>query len=109
MDSEFENIIMTLVVESGSARSYAMEAIQYAKAGDFEAAKKSLQEADEVVLSAHHVQTDLIQKEARGEQMPVSLLMLHAQDHLMSALLAIDLAKEMVELHEIIKNHRIEE
>lgn len=98
MDAQ-EQIVISLIVNSGSARSSAIEAIQYAKAGDFAKAEESLQQARETVNEAHHSQTELIQGEIRGEKSPLSLLMVHAQDHLMTALVVIDLAQEFIDLY----------
>ena len=51
------------------------------------------------IKEAHRVQTDLIQKEAGGEKTEVTLLMVHAQDHLMNAITVKELASEFVELY----------
>lgn len=93
-------VVMTLIVNSGSARSYAMEAIAKAKTGDFAGAREALKTANEEMVGAHHIQTELLQDEARGENAELTLLMVHAQDHLMTAMLAKDLAQEIVELYE---------
>lgn len=98
-----EQIVINLIVNSGSARSSAIEAIQYAKAGDMEKANESLQQAKESVNEAHHAQTEMIQGEIRGEKTPLSLLMVHAQDHLMTSLVVIDLAQEFIDIYEKIK------
>ena len=92
---EQEQVVINLIVNSGSARSSAIEAIQYAKAGDLDKAAESLQQAKETVNEAHHAQTELIQ----AEKAPLNLLMVHAQDHLMTALVVIDLAQEFVDLY----------
>lgn len=99
---EMEQVVINLIVNSGSARSSAIEAIQYAKAGDMAKANESIQQAKESVNEAHHAQTEMIQGEIRGEKTPLNLLMVHAQDHLMTSLLCIDLAVEFVELYEKI-------
>ena len=44
---EQEQVVINLIVNSGSARSSAIEAIQYAKAGDLDKADESLQNAKE--------------------------------------------------------------
>ena len=75
---------------------------QYAKAGDLEKADESLQAAKETVNEAHHSQTELIQAEIRGEKSPLNLLMVHAQDHLMTALVVIDLAQEFIDVYKKI-------
>lgn len=80
-----------------------MEAIYAAKQGDFEEAKDKLQESMDALNEAHHIQTSLIQGEIRGEKTELSLLMVHAQDHLMNAMTVKDMAAEMVELYQKIK------
>jgi len=94
-----EQAIINLIVNAGSARSSAIEAIQYAKAGDLAKADESLQAAKDTVNEAHHAQTELIQAEIRGEKAPLSLLMVHAQDHLMCGLVVIDLAAEFIDIY----------
>ena len=98
MDQQ-EQIVINLIVNAGSARSSAIEAIQYAKAGDIEKAEESLGNAKEAVNEAHHSQTEMIQAEIRGEKAPLSLLMVHAQDHLMTTMTLLEVAKEMLVLH----------
>ncbi|MNJ80672.1 Lichenan-specific phosphotransferase enzyme IIA component [compost metagenome] len=46
------------------------------------------------------MQTRLIQEEAGGTKQEITLLMIHAQDHLMNAMTVKDMAKEFVELYE---------
>jgi len=93
-----ETIIMELVVNAGSARSTAIEAIRAAKSGDFTNAEAMLEEADRTLLKSHEVQTELIQKELNGEKVEVGLLMVHAQDHLMNAMTVMDLAREIIDI-----------
>lgn len=95
-----EMIIFGLITSSGSAKSHAMEAIQFAKEKDFEGAQKSLDSAAADLSEAHKIQTSLIQSEAKGDTVPVSILLIHAQDHLMNAMMLKDLATEFVELYE---------
>jgi len=100
MDANMELLIMNLIVDAGSAKSYAMEGIQLAKEGKIQEAKAALEQANEELSKAHRVQTDLIQQEARGNRTEMNLFMVHAQDHIMTAMLARDLAGEIVELYE---------
>ncbi len=95
-----EMIIFGLITSSGSAKSHAMEAIQYAKEKDFKSAHEALASAAADLGEAHKTQTSLIQSEARGDAVPVSILLIHAQDHLMNAMMLKDLATEFVELYE---------
>ncbi|MDO5409056.1 MAG: PTS lactose/cellobiose transporter subunit IIA [Lachnospiraceae bacterium] len=94
-----EDIIMNLVVYGGDARAKAMQAITEAKAGNYEQADAYLEEAREEINKAHVFQTELIQKEAGGEKTDISLVLIHGQDHLMTAGVVIDLATQMVEMY----------
>lgn len=96
---ELENIIFELIVYAGNGKSSAMEAIQEAKKGEFIKADQSLKDASVELGKAHKYQTSLIQAEAAGKPTPISLLLIHAQDHFMSAMTVIDLATEIVEIY----------
>lgn len=95
-----EELIMQLIVNGGDARSRAMEAIQYAKSGDLTKAKELIEESGKFLDKAHDFQTNLIQNEAAGKRTEISLLMVHAQDHLMNAITVRDLAKEFIDMYE---------
>jgi PTS system cellobiose-specific IIA component len=59
--------------------------------------------ASEEISSAHRIQTDLIQEEARGNHAEISLLLVHAQDHLMNAITVKELAEEFITLHKRVE------
>ncbi|WP_143798920.1 PTS lactose/cellobiose transporter subunit IIA, partial [Oenococcus oeni] len=63
-----------------------------------------LTEADRFLAQAHNAQTDMLTKEANGEHAQMSLLMVHAQDHVMTAITFRDLAGEIVELYKRIED-----
>lgn len=93
-----EEQIMELIVNSGNARGIALSAVTAAVDGDFEKADALLAESGEQLIKAHNAQTELIQAELNGEQSMVSLLMVHAQDHLMNALTVKDMAAQIISL-----------
>jgi len=101
-----EEIIMQIIINGGNARSKSIKAIRTAREGDVDAARKLMDEAQESIGAAHEVQTGLIQAEARGERCEVSLLMVHAQDHIMNAMTVKELAEELIE--EIAIRHKIQ-
>ncbi|KRL83641.1 PTS lactose/cellobiose transporter subunit IIA [Ligilactobacillus apodemi] len=92
--------VMGLIINAGNAKSDAMEAIQAAKVGDFALAKEKLATADQALIKAHHSQTGLLQDEASGKKMTLTLLAVHSQDHLMTSITFNDMAKEIVELYQ---------
>ena len=93
---------MTLIMYGGEAKSCAIEAIAAAKKKDFERAQERLSQAQKALLQAHHAQAEMLSKEAQGEKTELSLFMVHGQDHLMTSIAFVDLAKEIVDLHKKI-------
>lgn len=96
---DLEMSAMELVGNSGESRSLSFEALYLAKDGKFEEAKEKIKEAKNKMLKAHSVQTELICKEADGEDFKIGLLMVHAQDHLMTSILARELIEEIIYVH----------
>ena len=78
---ELEEVVMGLIINSGQARSLAYGALKM----------------------AHLVQTKLIEGDQGEGKMKVSLVLVHAQDHLMTSMLARELVTELIELHEKLK------
>lgn len=97
-----EEIIFTIILHAGNARAEAYDALRAAQAGEFDKAAEHLRRAEEEVGAAHRVQADMIQQEAGGSKVDVSLLVVHAQDHLMTAMSEKNLIENMVEMHKTI-------
>lgn len=93
---QMEMAIMEIISRGGDARSSCLKAVRSARNEDFTEAENLLKRAEENLLEAHKVQTTLIQSEIRGEQTEITLLMIHAQDHLMNAITVKELAIEMI-------------
>ena len=100
LNEELEEIAMTIIANSGAARSAACEALQKAKNKDFDDAEALLKSADDSLQVAHEAHRKLLQLDAKGEVTSVSILLCHAQDHLMGSALAKDLIREMVFLYQ---------
>ncbi|WP_300001460.1 PTS lactose/cellobiose transporter subunit IIA [uncultured Cedecea sp.] len=100
---DFEQTIMELLINAGEARSQAMIAIQQARAGEWSQADAALAASDEAIKEAHKIQTALIGADEGAGKIPVTLILVHAQDHLMTAMLCRDLAGELVLLRREIR------
>ncbi|STD24868.1 PTS system lactose/cellobiose-specific transporter subunit IIA [Enterobacter asburiae] len=61
--------------------------------------KKRLEESREYVKHAHTIQTQLIGFDEGTGKLPVNLITVHSQDHLMNAMVIQDLAGDMIELY----------
>ncbi len=100
---DFEQTVMELLINAGEARSQAMIAMQQARKGEWSQVDVALAASDEAIKAAHKIQTALISADEGIGKIPVTLILVHAQDHLMTAMLCRDLADELVllrkELH----------
>jgi cellobiose PTS system EIIA component len=100
---EMVETAMNIIAGAGDCKSYAMEAIHNAKEGKFKEAYECINESKKALGVIHEIQTNLIREEIIGKkQTELSLLMIHAQDHLMSSVTIKDLANEVIALYEII-------
>lgn len=97
-----ELISFQIISAVGTARSMYIEAIQLAKAGDIEDAEKLMEEGQQVFVQGHHAHAQLIQKEASGEKTEFALLLMHAEDQLMSAEAFGILAQEFIDIYKRI-------
>ena len=100
---DLETVAMALIGHAGESKSLAYQALYAAKEGKFDEAAKLIEESGEEMLKSHEIQTNLIIKEASGEKLDTGLIMVHAQDHLMSAILFKDIVKEFIELYRTVK------
>ena len=98
-DEKRMQIVMGIIMAGGNAKAHAVAANTAAKKGDFTEAEKKLEEANQAIVDAHNTQTEMLTAEARGEHTPIDLYMVHAQDHLMTGITFVDLAKEIVEVY----------
>lgn len=98
----FEEEIMELIIESGQGRSTAYEALASAKKGDYPSSEELLEESTKHFNKAHSVQTRLIATDEGAGEIPINLIMVHAQDHLMTGLLAKEMVIELIDMHKKI-------
>lgn len=98
---DVELIPFALIADAGEAKSLAFMALNEAKQGNFAACDDYMKQSDEAYLRAHNTQTEILVKEANGEHMPVNVMLVHAQDHLMTSNLARELIRELIELYRV--------
>ncbi|WP_058911484.1 PTS lactose/cellobiose transporter subunit IIA [Entomohabitans teleogrylli] len=96
---ELEEQIMGIIINAGQSRSLSYEALREAKQGDFSAAQEKMREAAHFAREAHLVQTRLIEADEGEGKTPMTLIMVHAQDHLMTSILAREMVSELIELY----------
>ncbi|XBG78638.1 PTS lactose/cellobiose transporter subunit IIA [Enterococcus cecorum] len=81
-----------------------VEALRDARKGKYNEAEKKMAEASEYFVKDYHAHTSLIQKEAAGENVELSLIIMHAEDQLMSTETTKLLIEEMIEMFKQLNN-----
>lgn len=98
-EMNYEEIVMGLIVNAGQCKSFAFQALQQAKKGNVAESVTLMAQSEAAAKEAHSAQTQLIEYDEGEGKVPVHLIMVHAQDHLMTAMLAKELIQELIELH----------
>jgi len=105
---DMESTVMELIINAGEARSYAMQALRAAKQGDWTLVEEQLAESSAASKRAHDVQTMLIGLDEGCGKIPVNLVMVHAQDHIMTSMLAREMIEELIEIHRLRAEKTVE-
>ena len=100
MNEKIFELSFEIIGYAGNAKGMAFEAISKAKNGNIEEARALLKESKAEVNKAHKCQTELIQQEALGNKTDVSVVLIHAKDHLMNNMNYQMLADEIIDIHE---------
>ncbi len=96
---EIQKIAFTMISHVGEANSCFYKALEMAKKGSFEQVSYFMKKGEKKLLDAHKSQTALLSAEARNEDVEFSIIMIHAQDTLMSTIMFERLVKEIIDLH----------
>lgn len=98
-NEELELAMIEIVALSGDARTKLLSAVKEAKAGNVDQAHALTNEARGLLADAHKSQTDLLTAEARGELTAPTILLVHAQDHLMTTMLLRDVIDSLIDIY----------
>lgn len=100
MDNEQSQLVaFTIISYSGMARALVHEAMDAMRQGDFALADEKMDEADKQLVEAHKAQTDLLHQFANGVEIEIQIIMVHAQDHLMTTMTLKEMAEEMKKVY----------
>ncbi|WP_291649436.1 PTS lactose/cellobiose transporter subunit IIA [Clostridium sp.] len=94
-----ELISFEIISNVGMAKSLAIEAVREVRDGKYEDAKGKLKESNTYMIQAHKAHSSLIESEANGEKVEFSLILMHAEDQMLSAETIIVLVEEMIEMY----------
>lgn len=99
---EISMIGFQIVAYAGDAQTDLLEALDKAREGRIEEARKLHESAKEALIGAHDVQTKLLSQEAGGSEMDVTFIMVHAQDTLMTVMMLEKQTRFMIDEYERI-------
>lgn len=94
---------MKMISFGGDAKSLALLAIKQSRDGKHEEAAATMKKAEESLLKSHQAHTNLLSYDAEKQDLHVTIFMVHAADHLNAAETVFVLAKEIILLHEEVK------
>lgn len=89
-----------IILHSGNARTIIHQAFASMRKKDFETSKEQLESANEEIVTAHQSQTSLLKDYAGGKKIEMEIIMVHAQDHLMTTMTLLEVAREMEFLYQ---------
>lgn len=93
---ELELISFEIISNVGTARSCYIESMRLAKAGDFEGAMAKIEAGDTAFNDGHTSHMKLLRVDQKS---PMGLLVMHAEDQLMSAETFKIMAMEFIDMY----------
>ena len=102
-EEDVQMMAFEIIMHSGNGRSTIHEAFALMREAKFTDADAKLAEAKEALTEAHGAQTGLLHQMASGADIKVDVLLVHAQDHLMTTMTLHEVALEMLFLHRELK------
>lgn len=97
---DMEEVCFEIIANVGMAKSQYIEAIDKAKAGEFDEARKLIEEGSKAYLEGHNVHLKLLANDAGGKSVHFSMLLMHAEDQLMGAETFRVIAEDFIDVYE---------
>lgn len=99
---DLQVVSFEIILHSGDARTIVHEGLNLMNQGKFEEAEKKMEDANNELLEAHKSQTKLLQDYANGDEIIMEVIMVHAQDHLMTTMTLREMAIEFLKMYKQI-------
>ena len=97
-EETIQEMSFEIIGYAGNAFSYFYEAVEEMMEENKERAKELYNLGKKELTQAHKVQTDLLISEANGEKLNTNVILIHAQDHLMTTIMYERIAKQMIRI-----------
>lgn len=95
-----EEIAFKMISFVGMARSCYMDAVASARSSSFEEAMELIEQGNQYRVEAHKVHFDLIQEDVAGNKTEFSLILMHAEDQLMSSEVYQTMSEEIIKIYQ---------
>jgi PTS system cellobiose-specific IIA component len=99
-DPEDVQLCFQIIVFAGNAKTEAYKALEFARNNNFEQAAEQMKKSQSKMLQGHKIQTQLLSQESDGVIVPINMILIHAQDTLMTAMSECNLIEHMIELYQ---------
>ncbi|HIY91871.1 PTS lactose/cellobiose transporter subunit IIA [Companilactobacillus sp. HBUAS56275] len=109
MDEKQLKRAMELISVAGTAKSMCINAMNQAEKGEIETARTTLKDAKKTLHEAHNIQTKWMTDEMNGEKVEKSIMLIHSQDHFISADIMMTVAEKVINLHDEIAQLKAKE
>lgn len=106
---EIQSMAFMIIAHAGSSFDHFYKAIEAARLQDYDKSEEEMKLGVQDMHEAHKSQTKLLTAEVKNEDIPFSILMTHAQDHLTMGILTERMAREFIMLYkekEALKSER---
>lgn len=97
--TKLEEKIMEMITFAGEGKSYAFEAIRAAKEEKYYEASEALKKGNESSIKASKSHFALLSGEEKAE---FSILLIHAEDQMITSQMMLELAVELIEMYKKI-------
>lgn len=104
---ELELVSFQIISNVGVAKSCYIEAMRLAENEKYDQAMEKIKEGDQSFLKGHEAHASLIQKEAAGETVTPTMLLMHAEDQLISTETIKIMCQEIIRLNEELNDLKI--
>lgn len=102
MKDEIVMISVDIISNAGNAKSCFVEAVEMAKNNKIRDARERITEGEKSLVESHKAHAKLLTMEANEKSLDFSLLLMHAEDQMMSIETLQIMAESFVELYEKI-------
>lgn len=91
-----------IIANSGEAKDFYVRAVKAAQEKNFGRCDDLLKKGNEAIVKAHQSQTELLNAEINGEDIPFSIILIHSQDHLMTTISYEQSAKDTINVYKML-------